>query len=329
MVTKAQLWKKNYSISNLKNNSSIFYSNEMFTIVLSSIHEAKRILLEKNQTDLFNPSKVYIPNFSTSKTNSLNKISVIAPELILDQRQIEVSNKKPFVSICTVTCNRPEFLKIAERIVKDQDYPHELLEWVILDDSDEDNVYRPNSSIDLKVKYKKLQKKLPIGKKRNDSHSLCKGEIIIYFDDDDYYPPSRVSYTVNELLKSKKLIAGSTFLPILYISNFEAWISGPFAKNHATGNTFAFKKDLLSHTKFNDSCKCGEEKEFLKNYKIPMVQLDPIKTLIAIAHDYNTFGKEQMRQNPKKYNMKKIINEDLQKIIDRIKPRYKSIRKYY
>ena len=40
---------------------------------------------------------------------------------------------------------------------------------------------------------------MSLGKKRNIVHEKSKGEIIVYMDDDDYYPPERVSPPVEML----------------------------------------------------------------------------------------------------------------------------------
>ena len=56
-----------------------------------------------------------------------------------------------------------------------------------------------------------------------------------------------------------------------------------------------------------------------------MEQLDPFKTIIAIAHKNNTYGKEQMRQNPKKYRMKKFSNNYLDTTLKKIKPYYQGM----
>ena len=44
---------------------------------------------------------------------------------------------------------------------------------------------------------------------------------------------------------------------------------------------------------------CNEERYFLKNYTIPMAQLDPKQTLICISHKSNTFDKKKMRNQQK------------------------------
>ena len=46
------------------------------------------------------------------------------------------------------------------------------------------------------VKYFKYEEKMSLGKKRNITNEKAKGDIIIYMDDDDYYPPDRVSHAI-------------------------------------------------------------------------------------------------------------------------------------
>ena len=103
----------------------------------------------------------------------------------------------PFVSICTPTFNRRPFIPQMIKCFNHQTYPKSHIEWIIIDDGTdkiEDLVK------DIKeVKYFKYDEKLSLGKKRNISHSKTNGEIIIYFDDDDYYPPERISHAVEEL----------------------------------------------------------------------------------------------------------------------------------
>jgi hypothetical protein len=72
---------------------------------------------------------------------------------------------------------------------------------------------------------------------------------------------------------------------------------GPYGPNHATAGTFAFKKELLQITGYDDNQSIAEEKHFLKNYTIPMVQLDPKKVILVCAHNQNTFDKRTLLEN--------------------------------
>ena len=42
----------------------------------------------------------------------------------------------------------------------------------------------------------------------------------------------------------------------------------------------------------------AEERLFLKNFTIPMIQLNPLKTILVFAHDNNTVDKNQLLDRP-------------------------------
>ena len=233
------------------------------------------------------------------------------------------NNKKTFVSITTITFNRYKFLNILKSHILNQTYPQHLIEWVIIDDSTDEIDKEIINDSRLNIKYTKLTEKTFIGRKRNIANSKSKGEIILVMDDDDFYPVNRISHAVDALQNSKKLIAGSTYLPIFYLPEKEFWMAGPYKGNHATAATFAYKKELLNITKFNNESKTAEEKEFLNGYKIPMIQLDPFSTIICIAHKSNTYDKGHMRLDPKKHKLKRINNN--KSIIDEIYECYKKL----
>ena len=44
---------------------------------------------------------------------------------------------KPFVSVCTPTYNRRVFLPQLIKCFQAQTYPKELMEWIVIDDSDD------------------------------------------------------------------------------------------------------------------------------------------------------------------------------------------------
>jgi glycosyltransferase involved in cell wall biosynthesis len=202
------------------------------------------------------------------------------------------------VSICTPTYNRRSFIPSAIQCVYHQDYTG-LIEWVIVDDGT-DPIEDLVKDISY-VKYIRLPKKYPLGEKRNIMHANCSGDILVYMDDDDYYPPTRISHAVSKLMSSSALCAGSSILHILFHDIGKIFEFGPYGTNHATAGTFAFKRELLKYTSYeNDSCM-AEEKHFLKNYTIPMVQLDPQHVILVVAHNQNTFDKRQVLDKPNKF----------------------------
>lgn len=206
-------------------------------------------------------------------------------------------NGKPFVSVCTPTYNRRKFIPQLIRCFKAQTYPKQLMEWIVIDDG-EDSVEDLFKGVEC-VKYTRVEKKMKLGRKRNYMHEKSKGEIIVYMDDDDYYPPERVNHAVNRLRAvPKALVVGSSIVYIYFNDLDKIYQFGPYGSNHATAGTFAFKKELLEITKYDDDAEMAEEKQFLKNYTIPFVQLDPRKCILVFAHQYNTFDKRKLIRNP-------------------------------
>lgn len=199
----------------------------------------------------------------------------------------------PYVSVCTPTFNRRPFIKMMMECFNHQTYPKDKIEWIIVDDGTdkiEDLVIdHPN------VKYFSYDEKLTLGKKRNLMHEKTKGEIIVYMDDDDYYPPQRITHAVFKLLTTPNVLcSGSSAMYMFFKHNRKIYKFGPYGEQHSTAGTFAFKKELLDITQYDNSASLSEEKHFLKNYTIPFVQLDPCKTILVFSHEHNTYDKTQL-----------------------------------
>ena len=241
----------------------------------------------------------------------------------------------PFVSICTPTFNRRPFIPMMLKCFEHQTYPKDKMEWIIVDDgSDKIEDLVKNHP---QIKYYKYDKKMTLGTKRNIMHNKCKGSIIIYMDDDDYYPPERVSHAVETLNNNKHaLCAGSSEMYIYFKHIGKMLQFGPYNDNHATAATFAFRRNLLKQTKYNNHACLAEEKEFLKDYTIPFVQLDPLKTILVFSHVHNSFDKKQLLENKsdpniretnkniddfvKDESIKKFFLEDIDILLDKYEP---------
>ena len=203
----------------------------------------------------------------------------------------------PLVSVCTPTYNRRPFIKTMIKCFLHQTYPQERIEWIIIDDGT-DSIQDLVDDIP-NVKYFYYKTKMSLGKKRNLMHEKTNGDIIVYMDDDDYYPKERISHAVGELMRNPEaLCAGSSEIYIYFKKISKMYKFGPYGKNHATAGTFAFKKELLQQTRYDDNACIAEEKYFLKDYTIPFVQLNPMKTILVFSHIHNTFDKRKMLENP-------------------------------
>lgn len=202
----------------------------------------------------------------------------------------------PFVSLCTPTFNRRPFIPMMIQCFLHQTYPREKMEWIIVDDGT-DKIGNCLTNI-KEVQYYALDSKHSLGYKRNLCNSKAKGDIIIYVDDDDYYPPERVSHAVTKLLEHPEyLIAGSSEMYVYFKETNKMYTFGPYGRNHATAATFAFRRELLEQTHFEDNKSVGEEKHFLLNRSLPVLQLDPRKTILVFSHIHNSYSKKDLLEN--------------------------------
>lgn len=211
----------------------------------------------------------------------------------------------PNVSICTPTYNRRPFFEGLIQCVRNQDYPHHKIEWIIVDDGTDkvEDIFTDEEMIKsldgITVRYFYVSQKMDLGKKRNYMHKKCSftddEDIIVYMDDDDFYPSERISHSVNRLRADKNVLCGGSSEIYLWFNTLDKMYKfGPYGPNHATAGTFAFKRRLLKQTSYEDDAVLAEEKHFLKDYTVPFVQFDPFKTILVVSHEQNTFDKKKL-----------------------------------
>jgi len=219
----------------------------------------------------------------------------------------------PRVSVCTPTFNRRPFIPTMFECFRNQTYPKDRIEWIIVDDGTDRIRDLVESSGISQIKYFELPKKVSLGEKRNYMHSKATGTIIVYMDDDDYYPPERVSHAVEKLMDNREALCAGSSEIYIYFKHIQKMIQfGPYGPKHATAGTFAFRAELLKQTRYQDHAAVAEEREFLKGYTIPFVQLDPMKTILCFSHEQNTFDKRKLLDNPHP----EFVKESTKKVTD-------------
>jgi hypothetical protein len=252
----------------------------------------------KNKNKNKNKKKTQ-PTTTIVETTALTTTAAVPTTALATTTVLQPKNLQstmPFVSICTPTFNRRPFIPYMIKCFEHQDYPKDRMEWIIIDDGT-DKIGDLVKHIP-QVKYYSIDKKLLLGNKRNLMHEKTKGEFIVYMDDDDYYPPNRVSHAVETLQKNPNaLCAGSSEIYIYFKHIQKMYQFGPYGPNHSTAGTFAFRRRLLNITRYDDNAALAEEKSFLKNYTIPFAQLEPLKTILVFSHEHNTFDKRRLLDN--------------------------------
>jgi glycosyltransferase involved in cell wall biosynthesis len=233
----------------------------------------------------------------------------------------------PIVSVCTPTFNRRPFIPFMFECFRNQTYPKDRIEWIIVDDGTDRIKDLVESSGISQIKYFELPQKVSLGEKRNYMHSKATGSIIVYMDDDDYYPPERISHAVDKLMDNKQALCAGSSEIYIYFKHIKKMIQfGPYGPNHATAGTFAFRAELLKQTRYQDHAAVAEEREFLKGYTIPFVQLDPMKTILCFSHEQNTFDKRKLLDNPHP----DFVKESTKKVTDFIRlDKEATIKKFF
>jgi len=183
-------------------------------------------------------------------------------------------------------------------MIKRQDYKN-IKEWVIVEGSPEEELAGVNcieikkvvENFHIPVVYVEYTEKKPFSEIYNSGNNACSGDIIVIMEDDDYYPPCRVSHAVEELEKSEKLIAGCSGIFMYCYSTDKFYKFKPFNCNHSCNHAFAYKRQYLENHHFENN-NFNIESSFTNEFTEPMVQLDPNKTIVLSIHSENTVKKD-------------------------------------
>ena len=204
----------------------------------------------------------------------------------------------PFVSVITPTYNRRMFIPTLIQLYESQTYNHSRMEWIVYDDGTEKvgDLFAAASKRIPNIRYCSFDTKMSIGQKRNLMNKAAKGEIIVAMDDDDFYPPCRVSHIVSKFAQYPRVdLAGSSEMHIFFTDTGKIHKVGPYGPNHATNGTMAWRKRYSDTHVHDETVIYGEELSFLDSYKNPMIQLDPMKVILVFSHSDNTYDKKKLR----------------------------------
>ena len=195
----------------------------------------------------------------------------------------------PLVSAVMPTCNRREFIPRAVRCFLSQDYPN--LEWIILEDGGLDSI-RDLLPDDPRIKYTHNPSvKYNHGTKCNICCEQATGEFIIVHDDDDFYPPNRVTRQIMPLIADRTLaVSGTSTLYYYRHGEQRAWrYTSPASVGWLA--SIAFRKDEWQRQKF-DHIVSGADYNFIR--KVPegaRHDLHDPSLVVASIHDTNACPK--------------------------------------
>lgn len=191
----------------------------------------------------------------------------------------------PYVSCIMPTANRQNFIPLAIDYFLNQDYRD--AELIIIDDGRESvkNLI-PNHH---RIKYFYADPIGTIGLKRNYACEKAKGDIIIHWDDDDWYAQDWISREVQVLLNSDADICGLNEI-IFYsslLNKFWKYSDQNLQEPWLSGATMAYRKSFWVKHPFKD-IQVGEDYDYIWNTGAKILAHDYSEGFVAILHAKNT-----------------------------------------
>lgn len=193
--------------------------------------------------------------------------------------------EKPLVSCIMPTANRQKYIPLAIQYFLKQDYPN--AELIIIDDGIRSVIDQIPD--DLKIHYSYLEPLGTVGVKRNYACEKANGEIILHWDDDDWYAPDWISKQVDALLVSGADITGLNKVLFYSPSVEKRWVyeDTSLEQPWLCGATMAYRKSFWEQHPFID-IQVGEDYDFVWNTGAKIFALDYFGGFVAILHAHNT-----------------------------------------
>lgn len=185
--------------------------------------------------------------------------------------------------------------------------------WIIVDNSDDPEKDWSPAKEDPRVIYDKVEGKRTIGWMRNRCIELALQhpfEYLVFWDDDDYYPPTRISSGIDALEKKPdaELAAAGVLYVLLTRENVMMKV-GPFHDNHGTAATYTIRRRYVEKNRFDAAKTKGEETSFTQGWTVTMVQVSPEDCMVVMGHSGNTVDKSDLFKNPGLYRAT-VVNAD-------------------
>ena len=194
----------------------------------------------------------------------------------------------PLVSCIMPTKDRRAFVPRAIERFLAQDYePREL---VILDDGADP--VRDCVPDDPRIRYLRSDQVLSLGRKRNALCQESRGEIVVHWDDDDWYPRWRVSRQVEALEAPHAAVSGTSTQFFYEPASGRAWQYTYWGEGgFVTGSTLAYRRSLWKEHPFED-VRVGEDTRFVTTVpRAEVIDLQDPSLCVGTVHGGNASRK--------------------------------------
>ena len=231
----------------------------------------------------------------------------------------------PEITILLPVWKRSEFLPLFLMNLKSQNYPHQRLRLLIDDDTENPderfikNLQEVKTILHpIKVDYITGKNRRSIGKKRNDLIKACQTKIFMFFDSDDVYLPTAISYSYEKLKQNKYGCVGSDKM-IFCMTDKDYAVHAIDCGNNKRliheATIMATKKWWRASCKFSDGSR-GEGANLFAGHESKVGITDVSKVMICVQHGENTIDKLQFAKDENKLKIQ--ISDDLKQILDNV-----------
>jgi hypothetical protein len=204
-------------------------------------------------------------------------------------------NDLPKVSVITITKNRRAFIPLAKYCLLAQSYPEDKVEWVIVDDGD-DQIKDLVSDLP-NVKYVLCDRPMNVGEKRNLAVESASHDILVMMDDDDIYPNNSLVTRVAYMLAGTvpKECCFSTTIPCFDIHEKKSFMNVPpntlAMADRVSEATLCFTRDFWKNCKFPE-VQIAEGGAFVRGREHMCREVSPQDVIVSLTHKKTTSSRK-------------------------------------
>ncbi|HEX8114410.1 MAG TPA: glycosyltransferase, partial [Kofleriaceae bacterium] len=192
---------------------------------------------------------------------------------------------RPLVSCIMPTRDRRAWLPQAIGYFLRQDFTD--AELVIVDDGEP--AVRDLVPEHPRIRYERIDGRRTIGAKRNLACVAARGELIAHWDDDDWYPASRLRRQVEAMRAARAELCGTSRLYFYQPSADQAWCYEFAARGTPglVGTSLMYRRQLWERHRFAD-IQVGEDTRFVRAGAAAVHDLMDPALCVATIHPANT-----------------------------------------
>jgi hypothetical protein len=202
----------------------------------------------------------------------------------------------PSVSVITITKDRRAFIPLAKYCILAQAYPEDKIEWVIVDDGNDQIKDLVSDLPNVKYVLCDESKQWTVGAKRNLGVESASHDILVMLDDDDVYPNHSVLSRVAHMLAapSRECIFCTT-IPCFDIHQKKSFVNVPpntlTMSERVSEATLCFTRDFWRHTKFPE-IQVAEAGAFIRGREHMCREMSPQEVIVSLVHNKNTSSRK-------------------------------------